>query len=156
MTTRGNTLLLDVTMPNATSYKPKISLIETIECPKVGFLYSLGFRLCRKLSARHRRMIVLTSLAARLMGVQQLGRYQRMQLAVLLNIQCNPSAIKLPMLLSKRIWPHVAALNVLDIKQDDRLVRRVVGRLPMWFLYGGLDQRLRDVSTVLQFCRSHT
>lgn len=141
-------------MPNVTSYRPKISLIGTIECPKVGFLYGLGFRLCRRLSARHRRMIVLTSLAARLLGTKTLNHDQRQTLVSQLNIRCNPSAAKLPMLLSARIWPHVLSLPYSDATKDERLVRRIAGRLPMWFVYGGLEQRLRDVNTVLQFCRS--
>lgn len=156
MTARGHFSSLDVTMPDATTYKPKISLLETIECPKVGFLSRIGYRLCRRLSARHRRMIVLTSLAARLLGVQQLNTQQRQNLISLLNIRCNPSAVKLPMLVSKRIWPHVVTLQRLDATQDERLVRRISSRLPMWFVYGGLEQRLRDVGTVLQFCRSYT
>lgn len=142
-------------MSNATSYRPKISLIETIECPKVGFFYGLGFLLCRRLSARHRRMIALTSLAARLMGTQYLDSSLRQELISILNIRCNSSATKLPMLLSRRIWPHVLGLTKLDLQQDDRLVRRITGRLPMWFMYGGLEQRLRDVTTVIQFCRKH-
>ena len=138
---------------NLSYYKPKVSLIETIECPKVGFFYTLAFKFCKRLAANHRRMIVLTALAARLNGQTHATPAFRMGLIRELNMHCSPNAIKFPMTLARRIWPHVIGLSKLDSTHDDRLVKRLVSRLPMWFMYGDLDQRIRDVRTVLKYCR---
>lgn len=139
---------------NLSYYKPKVSLIETIECPKVGFFYTLAFKLCKRLAANHRRMIVLTSLAARLNGKHKCTPAFCLGLVRELNMHCSPSAVKFPMALARRIWPHVIDISKLADTHDDRLVKRLVSRLPMWFMYGDLDQRIRDVNTVLKYCRT--
>lgn len=127
--------------------------IGTIRCPKFTLKSQLGFKLCRKLKPTVRRSIVLASLFAELKGTRHLSKADRLELKTSLRLTGSVEAMLLPILLSKRIWPHV--LPVSDcVQSTERLAIRLLDRMPMWFYYGEFDQRLRDVTRVIELCRA--
>lgn len=135
-----------------TSVKKGPRLVATIQCPSVSSLTMMGFKYCQRMTAERRRLIVMSSLFARLTDEHGIEPNQLANFLKAFRFNDKKWQVKIAMLLARKIWPNVISLSRIDDRHNDRYILRLQNRMPRWFFYGGCAQRHRDIRDVVRFC----
>lgn len=119
-----------------------------------GFFVRMWSSLWTHIPDRCKRMCVLASLYATLVGCTEDDTEQLEQVNEKLGLSRDTQALKLPTVLAPYIWPKLTPDRRLDKSRADSYIRLLMQRCPCWLRYGDENTMKEDLKALVELTRS--
>ena len=110
------------------------------------------FYLWSNASDRCKRMIVLSSLYARLMRCDEDDLEELKELNENLDLSRDTKVLRTPTLFSTWVWGNTLPLERVNLDRVDSYIMRLVKKTPCWLWYADQETRRRDIKKLIIYC----
>lgn len=118
-----------------------------------AFIDRIWLALWERVPDRSKRMCVLASLYARIMGITEDDTEQLANLGRGLELSRDPKALRLPALMAPYLWRGVRRGQPVETERQDVVVSRLLRKTPCWLRYADDTTMRDDLHTLFNFCQ---